>query len=1102
MFRPCPPPEMLAAYLEESLEQAEQQTVTNHVETCQTCLQKLDELASGSPIPKAFSPQLDTNFLHRIPQFPPIFSLSTKSVNADSDTLPKIPGYEVVCVLGQGGMGIVYQARHLKLNREVALKMIVSGSNASLADIERFQTEAEAAARLHHPHVVQIFDVGQHEGMPYFSMEICRGGSLAGRLRDAPLPPADAARIVALLADAVDHAHGKKIIHRDLKPSNILYTEDGVPKIADFGLARKLDAAGQTASGAILGTPSYMAPEQTGVSKLPTGPLADIYALGSILYECLTGRPPFKAATVMETLLQVVQVEPVAPRLLQPRTPRDLETICLKCLMKDSSRRYPTACALGEDLRNWSENRPIHARPVSQSERTIRWTQRNPLIASLLTGIVVSVTAGAIVATVNYREAKLQEGIALTKVEEANHQAQRADEAAEKSKRHSALERKTREELEIQFKREMAARHRLQIETSRRAWLDHDMVAAFKHLDAVSTSFTNKWESLYLRRLCEQKVKSLVGHSDTVTSVSFSEKGEFLASASADQTIRVWDAALGLEKLVLRGHVGPVISVCISADGKFIASAGSDKSIKLWNAATGDVVRTLQGHLGPITCICLSRDGKSLISGGGSFTNPEVFLWYTQTGEKKRAYTGFKGKALAAALDPGEDRLAIRGEDGIIRIWDCNSGEILLTIAATKCVGPFVRFSSDGREIFTNVVDQSERENAKVQALDSRTGEVKFAFRRPHWGLSCSGASADSKWVVGQTNMSGQVENIVWNAITREERFRFTDKSSGTCAAISVGGDRIAFGKKNGDIRLWDLTAEQRAAKRREPVNGVFTTALSPDDRHLLQVHADHSLRLYDLDTGTEKLAFSGHSESVSSVRFSADGTRLVSYSKDGTIRVWNGTSAKELCSIPAQTKLFVRVSITENGKLVACSGLDQENKGDIWVFDADTGKKRLTIPGPKQNMVCMSIYGNNLIAGCMDKHIYVYDLETGEQKQCFRGHSDKSVAISCCPDGKHVVSGDAHGDIKLWNIRTGEEMQTFRGHSFAVSSLSFSPDGTQLVSGSYDRTIKIWSVELGEELFTLRGHTDFVSAVRMSSDGNRIISVSFDGALMVWEAR
>jgi serine/threonine-protein kinase len=303
--------------------------------------------------------------------------------------LPRIPGYEIEAILGRGGVGIVFRARHLRLNRPVAVKMLLAGAYAGPHERERFQREAEAEAGLRHPHIVQVHDVGEHGGRPYFTMELVEGGSLAKKLAGTPLPVRPAAALVVTLAEAVQVAHQGGIVHRDLKPANILLTADGTPKISDFGLARRLQGdAGLTQSGVLLGTPSYMAPEQAQGQAPVIGPAVDIYALGAILYELLTGRPPFRGETPAATVLQVIQQEPVPPARLNAKVPRDLETICLKCLHKEPGRRYPNAAALVEDLRRFGDGRTIEARPVRWAERSWRWGRRNPTAAALATAVL------------------------------------------------------------------------------------------------------------------------------------------------------------------------------------------------------------------------------------------------------------------------------------------------------------------------------------------------------------------------------------------------------------------------------------------------------------------------------------------------------------------------------------------------------------------------------------------------------------------------------------------------------------------------------------------------------------------------------------------
>jgi hypothetical protein len=304
--------------------------------------------------------------------------------------------YEVLDQIAHGGMGVVYRARQKRPGRIVALKMILAGAHASQVDLERFRTEAQAMARLQHPNIVQVFEVGEHNGQPYFSMEFCPGGSLAKKLAGTPLPPNEAAALIETLARAMHAAHAKGVIHRDLKPGNVLLAEDGTPKVTDFGLARKIDEPGMTITGAIMGTPSYMAPEQAQGKVKELARACDVYALGAILYECVTGRPPFRAATKLETMMQVISDEPVPPRQLNAGVPKDLETVCLKCLHKEPGKRYTSAQALAEDLRRWQNGEPIHALPAGRVERTAKWAMRNKGLSAGLTAATLGVAAAAI----------------------------------------------------------------------------------------------------------------------------------------------------------------------------------------------------------------------------------------------------------------------------------------------------------------------------------------------------------------------------------------------------------------------------------------------------------------------------------------------------------------------------------------------------------------------------------------------------------------------------------------------------------------------------------------------------------------------------------
>ena len=333
------------------------------------------------------------------------------------DQPPEIRGYDLLEEIGRGGMGVVYRANQIALQRQVALKVIRGAGLPTREQRERFRIEAEAAAKLQHPGIVQVFEVGEHDGRPFIVMELLAGSSLDKRLSGTPLPPRDAAKLVASLSDAAEFAHAHGVVHRDLKPANVLLDGSafGRAKISDFSLAKQLNTdSGQTQSGAVIGTPSYMAPEQASGKVRELGPSVDIYALGAILYESLTGRPPFRAATMLETLELVRTEEPVAPSRLQPGLPRDLQTICLKCLCKEPHRRYTRARELAGDLERFLRGEPIQARPVGSIERVLKWARRKPTAASL--AVVCGLAVAGVIVGLAWHQQTLRK-----EIQRANH---------------------------------------------------------------------------------------------------------------------------------------------------------------------------------------------------------------------------------------------------------------------------------------------------------------------------------------------------------------------------------------------------------------------------------------------------------------------------------------------------------------------------------------------------------------------------------------------------------------------------------------------------------------------------------------------------------
>lgn len=504
--------------------------------------------------------------------------------------------YELVEEIACGAMGVVYRANQRSLNRSVALKMIRGSLLASEAEVRRFQTEAEAAAGLDHPSIVPIYEIGTHEGQHYFTMKLVEGGTLADRMEAYRDDPNSAARLLATVARAVDAAHRHGILHRDLKPGNILLDRDGQPHVTDFGLAKQLESENAlTLSGQILGTPYYMAPEQAEGNGKRLTTAADIYSLGAILYEMLTGRPPFKGDTVLETLRCAREEDVKPPHLVAADSDRDLETIALKCLRKRPEHRYPSAAALADDLDRRARGEPIAARPVTRTERVVKWVRRKPVHAALLgTAAILILTLGVGGPLVAIKQSRLRET--------ADKQRLKAEAAETVAESRAEEIRRNLYFAEMNLAGEAAAEP---------GGLARVVGLLGKWVPKTGVDDLRGWEWYYLRSLSARDAATFYPQAGTLHSVAWSPDGSRVAAAGWSG-ISLLDAASGEGILKLAAHKAPVKAVSWRPDGDRLASAGVDGTVRTWDAATGEEIRSFGGHTGTVWSVGWSPDGSRL----------------------------------------------------------------------------------------------------------------------------------------------------------------------------------------------------------------------------------------------------------------------------------------------------------------------------------------------------------------------------------------------------------------------------------------------------------------------------------------------------------